>query len=265
MMVPSLLPKEKKWKLVWNDEFDGDALDESKWSFRRHLFHREYPPFTDEGVSVKESCLYISLVKKGDQYASAHLQTGENYIDRPSESSDWPIAPFSTPKFMHKYGYYECRCKLPMGNGWWAAFWLQSPVIGCCADPAKAGVEVDIMESFSDYGVISRETMSHNAHWGGYGKDHRSFGLKPYTLKPTDDDFHVYGVDWSKDGYRFYVDGELSAYMPGPVSDTEQFILISTECNGYRRTPSEPCEELKTNPLPDAFVVDYVRVYDEEA
>ncbi len=29
---PSFLPKEKNWKLVWSDEFDGNALDESKWN-----------------------------------------------------------------------------------------------------------------------------------------------------------------------------------------------------------------------------------------
>ena len=263
MNHPSLLPQDKQWKLVWHDEFDGSSLDETKWSFRRHLFHREHPTFTDQGVTVQDSCLHIKLIEKDGQYYSAHLQTGENYMDRPSKSRDWPLAPFSTPRFMHKYGYYECRCKLPMSKGWWAAFWLQSPVIGCCTDPGKAGVEVDIMESFSDYGVIDRDTMSHNAHWGGYGADHQSFGLHAYTLKPTDDDFHVYGLDWSRDGYRFYVDGELSALMPGPVSDTEQFILVSTECNGYRNNPPAPCHELLETTLPDAFVVDYVRVYDE--
>ena len=31
---PSLLPKGVKLGLVWHDEFDGDSLDESKWSYR---------------------------------------------------------------------------------------------------------------------------------------------------------------------------------------------------------------------------------------
>ena len=262
----SILPKEKKWKLVWHDEFDGDTLDETKWSYRRHLWHRESPTFTDEGVTLKDSCMYISLIEKDGNYYSAHLQTGENYLDRPNPGKDWVIAPFSKPKFMHKYGYYECRCKLQQSKGWWSAFWLQSPIIGCCPDPAKAGIEIDIMESFADYGKIDRNTISCNAHWSGYNydsNDYRTFGLHAHTLKPTDDDFHVYGVDWARDGYRFYVDGEQTAYMEGPVSDTEQFILISTECNGYRNNPPKPCKELLETRLPDAFVVDYVRVYDE--
>ena len=33
----SLLPTGKKWKLVWNDEFDGMERDMTKWSFRYHI------------------------------------------------------------------------------------------------------------------------------------------------------------------------------------------------------------------------------------
>ena len=29
----SLLPSGRKFKLVWNDEFDGDKLDETKWGY----------------------------------------------------------------------------------------------------------------------------------------------------------------------------------------------------------------------------------------
>ena len=36
----SLLPAGKKFKLVWNDEFNGDRLDESKWSYRTNFWGR---------------------------------------------------------------------------------------------------------------------------------------------------------------------------------------------------------------------------------
>ena len=35
---PSLLPDGKKFSLVWHDEFDGTALDESKWSYRTNFW-----------------------------------------------------------------------------------------------------------------------------------------------------------------------------------------------------------------------------------
>lgn len=37
---PSLLPLGKNFKLVWHDEFDGDSLDESKWSYRTNFWGR---------------------------------------------------------------------------------------------------------------------------------------------------------------------------------------------------------------------------------
>lgn len=158
---------------------------------------------------------------------------------------------------MHKYGFYEIRCKLPEQPGWWAAFWLQSPCIGSPLNPEESGVEVDIMENFSRDGIVS-----HNNHWNGYGADHKSAGSGERKLKETPDGFHVFGLDWSPDGYTYYIDGEESWHCDGPVSHREQFILVSTECMGYR-DGDEPSLELKEAVLPDYFIVDYVRVFDE--
>lgn len=267
--VKSLLPTGKKWQLVWNDEFDGDTLDTGKWGFRLHLLQQRHETFSDQGAILDgKGNLLLTLQEKDGHFHSPHLQTGSNYLDRPGGSFCfdsgteapklvWPVAQFETAKFMHKYGYYEIRCKLPTQEGWWAAFWLQSPVIGCCPDPRIAGVEVDIMENFTRDGIIS-----HNNHWNGYGADWSHIGSGPRQLEKTADDFHVFGLDWSPDGYTYYVDGKESWHVDGPVSDREQFILISTECMGYRRGNS-PDERLKKAVLPDYFIVDYVRVFDE--
>ena len=64
--------------------------------------------------------------------------------------------------------------------------------------------------------------------------------------------------------YTFYMDGKVHGKLDGPVSDTEQFILVSTECVGYRPTGIPDAAEGAGKPvLPDCFVVDYVRVFDE--
>ena len=36
----SLLPKGRQFKLVWNDEFEGDRLDDSKWGWRTNFWGR---------------------------------------------------------------------------------------------------------------------------------------------------------------------------------------------------------------------------------
>ena len=53
---PSLLPKGVKLGLVWHDEFDGNSLDESKWSYRNdHM--------TGKGVPELEA-----VAKAGDEF-----------------------------------------------------------------------------------------------------------------------------------------------------------------------------------------------------
>ena len=63
----------------------------------------------------------------------------------------------------------------------------------------------------------------------------------------------------------FFCDGKVvSRQRPGegPVSRVEQFILLTTEPQGYRNQEPKPSPELVATVLPDCFTVDYVRVFD---
>lgn len=159
---------------------------------------------------------------------------------------------------MHQYGYYECRCKLQKLPGWWSAFWLQSPIIGCCPDTATAGVENDIMESFAP-----GEIIEHCNHYNGYGEDHKQAAAGS-GMKLSLDEYHTFGMLWTKDGYTFYVDGKEDGHISEPVSHRPQFILISTEVMGYRlKQLSATAEAREAAKAGDEFVVDYVRVFDK--
>ena len=173
--APSLLPAGKNWQLVWHDEFDGTELDRSKWDFRLCIMqHRQPHLIGEEGVELDgNGNLLLKLVKKNGEFFSAQLQTGYNFMDEPPEPNSytrqmtWPIAKLKEPKFQHKFGYYECRCRVQTQRGWWSAFWLQSPMIGAGLDPRQCGIEVDIMECFDPSAIVE-----HNNHWGGYAENH---------------------------------------------------------------------------------------------
>jgi len=280
---PSYLPEEKNWKLVWSDEFDGTALDESKWNYRMYYWGKKSPTFTDEVVLDGESHLHIPLIYRDGVFKSAHLQTGGLTFDLPRDEDAngfWPFGKKVEYKFMHKYGYYEIRCKLPKNDGWHAAFWLQAPGIGSHPDPAQCGVECDIMEN---YLLATKGMVIGGIGYGGYGKESVWPGHFRVPYVETEDGWHTYAVDWSKDGYIFYYDGvEIGRQMAPefPVSNIEQFLLVSTECHGYHRMFSNECAEstaagdakvwggkavdaLYSATLPDEFIVDYVRVFDE--
>ena len=88
------------------------------------------------------------------------------------------------------------------------------------------------------------------------------------------DGWNNYGVDWSPSGYTFYANGKKVGEQNAPVSNVEQFVLVSTECAGYRsvgndggltagrREWGKPDPRLFKAELPDFFEVDYVRVFD---
>ena len=285
----SFLPEGKQWKLVWHDEFDGTELDTTKWDFRRNFWGKPFPAFTDQGIELDgKSSLRINLVKNPDgTYSSAHLQTGSLSYDIPKDCGGfWPFGKMEEPKFMHTFGYYEIRCRQPKCEGWHSAFWLQAPGIGSHPDARFAGVECDIMENYRQH--TEKRIIGGNI-WGGYGCNCKGSGHFSWEYKETEDGWHYYGVDWSPSGYDFYADGRLigrvvspersaevhvekdvegknwlkeGSVSVGPVSHVPQFILVSTECHGYRS--AGVCDPVLAKAvLPDYFEVDHVRVFDD--
>jgi len=276
--APSLLPEGKKFKLVWHDEFDGTALDESKWSYRTNFWGRPAHWFAkpeDGCVEVKDGVVRLKVKKlPNGQFVSPQLQTGEIMWDVPAlenPKSFWYLGKRCKPKFAHRYGYYECRCRLQQLPGWWSAFWMQTEMQGACIDASLAGIEHDIMESFDPGEVIVAAF-----HYDGYGPDYKSFHIpaawdeKPrYSGKLTLDldktAYHTFGLLWEPDGYSVYVDGRFRGRNGKAVSHIPEFLLISTECKDYRknRMTGPADKNLETTAAAgDDFEVDYVRVYD---
>jgi beta-glucanase (GH16 family) len=279
--VSSYLP-DGNWKLVWADEFDGPELDRTKWDFRLNYWGKKAEAFTDEGIVFDgNSNIELHRVEKNGYYVSPHLQTGEMSFDVPKDQSDenvwkntvWPLGELKPANFVHRFGYYECRCKLqkyPLD--WWSAFWMQSPSIGTAYDPAWCGVENDIME----YQQLEEATTGNI--YGGYASQFHHVGRVHYALKPTEDGYHTFGMHWTPTEYVFYCDGEIVSRSAAPVSQIPQFVLISTEVRGYRKGVPLKIGERVTKAkgldiiqremtdegfVDDAFIVDYVRVFDE--
>ena len=262
--APSLLPDGMEFELVWSDEFDGEVLDTDKWDYRLCMMGKRHPAWTDKAVKLENGCAVFSIFEENGEVVSSQLQTGYNFMDEPvlptkfgKEHLQWPIGKLHKNKFTHRYGYYECRCRLQRNLGWWSAFWIQSPNIGSTLDPKLSGSEVDIMESFYP-GEIHR----HNVFTGGYGQDMQNLHVGGSDGASTDE-FHTFGLLWTEDKYVFYVDGVEDGVITDNVSAVEQFILISTEPRGYRKEGHRPTPEAyEAARTGDTFEVDYVRVFD---
>ena len=283
--APSLLPEGREFSLVWHDEFNGDSLDTSKWMFRTNFWGRRFEAFAapeQNALEIKGGMAHLKLIKRADgEYASPQLQTGELMWDYPpleNPKTFWSVPPRSKPKFEHRYGYYECRCRLQQCEGWWSAFWMQSITQGACLEPERAGIEHDIMESFEP-GVILPACF----HMNGCGAEYVGFHaprmpkkgswqsrVDAVSMKLDKTLFHVFGLLWEEDGYTVFVDGVQRGEKVGRegkerVSHVPEFLLVSTEPKWYRkdRMTGKAVPELEAAwKAGDEFIVDYVRVYD---
>ena len=265
---PSYLPEDSDWNLVWADEFDGTEFDRTKWNFRLNFWGKRFDAYTDQGVVLDgNSHVELHRVECDGRYVSPQLQTGSNSFDHMNlatknawdQNFTWPFNPLEEPTFVHRYGYYECRCKFQKYPEYmWSAFWLQSPSIGTRFEPEWCGIESDIMEYFKK-GVTMGNIM------GGYGAQCKEEGRVPFHQpEETEDGWHYYGLDWRPDGYVFYCDGKEVSRCNEHVSHVPQFILLTTEVQGYRYKNHEgtPPYVIQGDYVDDAFIVDFVRVYD---
>lgn len=280
--APSLLPAGVKLALSWHDEFDGDGLDETKWSYRTNFWGMPATWFArpeDGCVEVKGGCCFLRPRKlPGGRVVSPQLQTGELVWDRLPVFSHgfWPYGKMDPPKFVQRYGYFECRCRLQRERGWWSAFWMQSETQGACLDPARAGIEHDIMECFNP-----GHPKSHNFHYNGYGANHVEFsaerehkGDENWYYSVTPGEFHHFGLLWEPDGYTVFIDGMQAGYKVGAdakykeaVSHVPEFVLLTTEICGGRDSRKDGRDYAKRPDVvglmakDDSFAVDFVRVY----
>ena len=223
-------PEGKVWKLAWNDEFDGTVLDESKWQVFDNNPRRDGFWMRSTVNLDGKGNLVMSTVKEADKYFDGCIRT--------------------RGKFEHAFGYYTIRAQLQKQPGHWSAFWLMGDTVGKVGDEGRDGTEIDIFEK-----PWLDDMVQHALHWDGYGEHHKSAGQK-VKVPGVMEGFHTFSLWWTPDEYVFFVDGkETWRTTAGGVCQVPLFIKISDEIGKW-------AGDIATAKLPDAFLVDYVRVYD---
>jgi beta-glucanase (GH16 family) len=226
-------PAEMGYELVWEDQFNGDALDPRKWEVRG-VGPRALGFVSPEAVKVEDGYLKLSAVKKDGRILLGAVGTQD--------------------RFMTRYGFFECRAKLQQSPGVWGAFWIQSTEISKGEDPAIYGAEIDIMEFFKKLGT---DIVSHNVHWA-YGPHQQStHGMQSY-LKGVSEGFHTFALEWTPEKYVFFVDGYKYYEVTVGISNIEEYLILSMEI------PSE-VKDIEKTVFPDVFTVDYVKVYKKKS
>lgn len=195
-----------EYQLVWSDEFNGTALDESVWTIQtggNGWGNNELQYYTtrQENVRVEDGNLVIEARK-------------EAYENR--EYTSGRIMSKGKKDFL--YGKLEARISLPSGGGLWPAFWT----LGKSGTWPGCG-EIDIMEFVGNNpGRILGTLHTNNDRYG-------SKSSRAYYMDNIVDTYHVYGVEWAqeeengKDVIRFYVDGNVYSTQVESVIDNYDY------------------------------------------
>jgi beta-glucanase (GH16 family) len=227
-MLPTA-PEGKTWKLVWNDEFDGTKLDETKWEVMPDA-PRKGGWWMRKAVSLDgKGHLVISTLKEGDRYIDGCVRT--------------------RGKFEHSFGHYVARIQLQKQPGHWSAFWIYDQCVNKVGNEGRDGTEIDIMEK-----PWLDDKLHYALHWDGYGKDRKSKGHVA-KVPGVMEGWHTYGLWWKPDEYIFYVDGKETWRTKTAVCQVPEYIKLSDEVGKWGG-------DITKAALPDQFLVDYVRVYD---
>lgn len=253
--TPEPVPVEagQGWELVWSDEFDGEALDPSNWTYELGGWgwgNGEAQFYTDrpENARVENGLLVIEARQEKYEdkyYTSARLVTQ------------------GLQEF--QYGRIEARMKVPPGAGLWPAFWMlgsdfsRNPDDPFDSNWPQAG-EVDIMEYLGREPDLVMGTV-HGPGYSGAG------GLTKWNRQdfPIADEFHTYAIEWKEDEITWFFDGEpYYTLTPEVVGDREwvfnkaYFLLLNLAVGGqFAGTIA-----LDTQ-FPANLYVDYVRVYQQ--
>ncbi|GEC78888.1 glycoside hydrolase family 16 protein [Flavobacterium aquatile] len=241
-----------KFDLVMEDNFDvNGAPDPSIWAYdigrgseNNGWGNNELQYYTDspDNVVVQNGYLIITAKQEalgGASYTSARLKT-QNLFDQ-------------------KYGRFEARIKLPLGQGLWPAFWMLGSNIDQVGWP-QCG-EIDIMEYLGNNPTQILGTLHGPGFSGGESIS------KKYSLPNSrfDNEFHVFGVEWSENHINWYVDDVLYNQITRKqvedeggewVFDNSFFMILNMAVGG--NLPGSPNS---STTFPQRMLVDYVRVY----
>ena len=195
------------WTLVFEDTFDGTAVDTTKWGYRGDIHTNPANNKTPQSWQVPGN---VSLDGAGNLKIAL------------TTSSDPTKAPFSGGGLISqrkfRYGYYETRASMNKGSGWHSAFWMMDwDIANQVPTPTRSteidGFEVDSVAATSPLNNIRNNIITWVRNSNTTASFYKTTGVHNSGLDLTA--FHTYGVLWTEAGVTYYIDGSPVNYVNG--------------------------------------------------
>ena len=150
------------------------------------------------------------------------------------------------------YGYFEAKAK-PMNSAGSSAFWFKREGVPDWVteiDVFEIGGNAPGFENTVNMSVHVFRTPRSNKHWKITGK-----WVAPWRLA---NNFHVYGLEWTKQEIKYYFDGVLIQKIKNTTWHQPLSLVFDTETmpNWFGMPKDEH--------LPSDFRIEYVRAWKTE-
>lgn len=270
--VASSSSAASNWELVWSDEFDGSAVDDTKWSFERNCTgggNNELQCYTNRSENAFVADGNLHIVVKKESFSGQAKNDDEQGYD-PADTSvtrDYTSARLrSKGKGDWKYGRMEIRAKLPQGQGLWPAIWMLPTEWKYGGWPLSG--EIDIMEAVNSNTGDNGSKVYGTLHYGDAWPNNKHEGTSTSPTSNIWDNFHTYTIEWEEGTIRWYVDDKHYMtetkdgwYTKGSTEANAPFdqkfhMLLNVAVGG-----SWPGNPDSNTSFPQEMVVDYVKVY----
>ncbi|MGW0883591.1 discoidin domain-containing protein [Streptomyces sp. NPDC002671] len=220
------------YRTTFFDDFTGAALDRSKWRVVRTgtelgSVNGESQAYTDSTDTVRTQG--GSLILKAN-YCKGCTRAGGGTYDFTSGRID------THTHLDFTYGRVSARMKLPVGDGFWPAFWLLGSNVDDPSVSWPASGETDIMEN-----IGYPDWTSTSLHGPGYAADGNIGARQTYPNGGTADQWHTYAVEWTPTAMRFHVDdrlvqettrNKLESTRGKWVFDHDQYVILNLALGG---------------------------------
>ena len=253
----------QNWQLIWEDDFNGNSLDQNKWVHDIGT-GSQYGMWGWGNGELQYYQPQNTILNNG--IAKIEVKEEPNgIVDSWGASSYFSSSKITTKGiFNFRYGKVEARIKTIDGQGFWPAFWML-PTGGSW--PCDG--EIDIMEQWGNNYLTNSTTGA--AHIGTCPYSQSTHFYESFSSYISSgsyaDDFHTYSVIWKEDTITWYVDEtELFSLNPSsywsipsqsawPFNANEWYLMINLAI-----TQAGPNSNTV---FPNQMEIDYVRVYQE--
>ena len=256
-----------RYRLVFADEFDDDRVErineEGRFADGGAIAWRSRYRHPRKDIINQEKQIYVdpAFAGTGDQplgiqpfsIANGILTISVDRLTPEQSAKLWGMKYSSgviTSEFTsaQQYGYYEMRARMPVGRGFWPAFWL---VTHRDAWPP----ELDILEVSG----ARPDKVHFMIHEVGPKLPTQASGWVDLPRRGKIDEFHRYGMEWTEKSIRWFVDDQLMFRFDGHDVHEPMHMRINLSVGSHE--PNWIPDPDASTPFPGRFEIDYVRVF----